>query len=371
MRANRRFIQIVLGLAFLYQAAPCLGVAPILAEPQDVAVVSLASDAQKAYKSPEKRGWNAEYSPSALKNGADDASKPKPTIFRWNGNSSDVIFTLQLAKTDDFVDAVEFPSAEKLEREVKNLPPDAKFFWRVKATSKDGSEEFSQTRSFRTETACPRWFDVPGISNVRDAGGWTTRDGKRVKSGKIFRGSEFDGHFNLTEEGKRVLLDEMGIVVDLDLRGASEWGNVLDYTSPLGAQNVRWLNFPVSSYGGIVADEQKRLYREMFRVLADEKNYPLYVHCWGGADRTGTLIMAINAILGVSDDDLCADYEITSFSVFGERSIHSKEFKSLLEGLNAYGTDDDSLSIKFENYLKSAGVTDDELNAIRKILLEE
>jgi len=373
MKTIRRFASRVClsGLAFFCASqSPGFGAAPNLLEPQDGAVVQLAPDAQKTYKSPKERGLDAKYSPNEAKNGVDDCSRPNPTIFRWNGEATDVEFTLQLAKTDDFVDAKEFPGVGNREREVKNLPPNTKFFWRVKATSKDGTSEFSATRSFRTEPTCPRWYDAPGVSNVRDAGGWTTRDGKRVKSGKIYRGSEFDGHFNLTEEGKRVILDEMGVVVDFDLRGAGEWGNKPDYKSPLGEPNVRRVNFPVSSYAGIFNDDQKKIYREMFQFLADEKNYPLYVHCWGGADRTGTLIMAINAILGVPDDDLFVDYELTSFSVFGERSIRSDYFQETLKELNAYGAENDSLSVKFENYLKSAGVTDDELEAIRRILLE-
>ena len=39
-------------------------------------------------------------------------------------------------------------------------------------------------------------------------------------------------------------------------------------------------------------------------AIADENRYPVYIHCTGGADRTGTLAFLINALLGVGEDDL-------------------------------------------------------------------
>lgn len=39
----------------------------------------------------------------------------------------------------------------------------------------------------------------------------------------------------------------------------------------------------------------------------------MYLHCVGGADRTGTLAFLIEALVGVSESDLSKDYELTSF----------------------------------------------------------
>lgn len=39
----------------------------------------------------------------------------------------------------------------------------------------------------------------------------------------------------------------------------------------------------------------------------------VYLHCVGGADRTGTLAFLIEALVGVSESDLSKDYELTSF----------------------------------------------------------
>ena len=62
-----------------------------------------------------------------------------------------------------------------------------------------------------------------------------------------------------------------------------------------------------------------RSLRDIFAVLSDESNYPVYFHCNAGADRTGTLAFLIEGLLGVSYADTIRDFELTSFSKFGER----------------------------------------------------
>ena len=81
--------------------------------------------------------------------------------------------------------------------------------------------------------------------------------------------------------------------------------------------------------------------------------------------------MAIKAVLGVSDNDIFTDYEMTTLSTHGNRCINSDGFKDMLKKFDEYGEKDDAFSTKFVNFLKSCGVTDDELNAIRGYLLED
>ena len=52
----------------------------------------------------------------------------------------------------------------------------------------------------------------------------------------------------------------------------------------------------------------------MFKYLSDASNYPIYTHCQGGADRTGTYAFLLNGLLGVSYEDLTRDFELTSFA---------------------------------------------------------
>ncbi len=349
-----------------------------LEEPQSGAVVSLTPWAVLKYKTPKERGWDASYSPASAKEGKVECSLPTPVRFRWTKPEVvDARFTLQLSTSPDFDNCLEYECGQETHYEATNLDVGTTYYWRVKIQS-FGSDlnataaatSYSPSLSFSTSPDLPRWFNAPGVSNFRDAGGWKAANGKRVKKGMIYRGTEMDGHFNLTEGGKRFMLETLGIRSDFDLRGPSEWGDVPDYHSPLG-ENVRWINFRIGAYDAIFADKQKVLFRDIFKTLADESIYPTYVHCWGGADRTGTLIMMVKAVLGVSDDDLCADYEMTTFSTIGERYIHADYFEKLIKGLENYGGKDVPLSVKFENYLISIGVTEEELGKIRDILLED
>ena len=62
---------------------------------------------------------------------------------------------------------------------------------------------------------------------------------------------------------------------------------------------------------------------------------------------------------------------MTTFSTIGERYIHADYFEKLTKGLENFGGKDAPLSVKFENYLKSIGVTEEELDKIRELLLED
>jgi hypothetical protein len=80
--------------------------------------------------------------------------------------------------------------------------------------------------------------------------------------------------------------------------------------------------------------------------------------------------MGIKAVLGVSDNDIFTDYELTTFSIFGERRIGSGEMIKFREALKKYG-ENEPFSVQFVNYLKECGVTDEELDSIRNLLLED
>ena len=343
-----------------------------LEEPANGAIVAIRPGVIAGYKSPEERGWDAPYNCSELKNGVKECSHPTPVAFRWTFKEGASGFsTLQLSETPDFAAPIEISAGQETSAEATNLDTGATYFWRVKLTGGENAQPvYSSARMFATASDLPRWYKVPDISNVRDLGGWNAMNGKRVKKGMLFRGTELDRNFSLTPESKEFMTKTLGIRSDIDLRGASEWGGAEDYGSPLGKE-VAWLNYPIGCYEGIFNDKQKAYFRDIFKQLADESTYPAYIHCWGGADRTGTLCIMIKAILGVNDNDLCTDYEMTSFSVIGERCIQSDAFKKMRKELEAYGKEGDPFSVKFENYLISAGVTQDELNKIRELLLED
>ncbi len=101
-----------------------------------------------------------------------------------------------------------------------------------------------------------------------------------------------------------MLIEELNIRTDLDLRTDDEVnGPVLD------PARVRWVHLPVTPYAYIARNGSREQYRNLFRFLAQPGHYPILFHCWGGADRGGTVAMLLHALLGVRWPDLIRDYE--------------------------------------------------------------
>ena len=61
--------------------------------------------------------------------------------------------------------------------------------------------------------------DVEGCNNFRDLGGYPTRDGRRLRTGLLFRA---DGLHHLTPRGVATLRDELGVRDVVDLRSSGE-----------------------------------------------------------------------------------------------------------------------------------------------------
>ena len=302
----------------------------------------------------------------SLKQKGTEKSYPLPVRFIWNTDETRDVQTvcLYLSTEPDFTKAKKISvPAEQNQTEVYNFSAGTEYYWKVVLTGLHSTAE-SPLGYFRTRDEVPTLYRVDGITNVRDIGGWHTFDGKRVKRGMVFRGSEMDTHHSLTEKGRLALRNDMGIRTDLDLR---EEALGLLTRSPIGP-DIRFELIPVRAYAEFMASENCADCRAVFSLLADETAYPIYLHCWGGADRAGTVVLLLNGLLGVDDESLLLDYEMTLFSVWGERSRSSVLFRGLLEALDCYGGHDEPLRVKAENYLRSAGVTDCQIRTIRDLL---
>ena len=82
----------------------------------------------------------------------------------------------------------------------------------------------------------------------------------------------------------------------------------------------------------------------------------------------------IEALLGVDRNDLMMDYELSVFSVTGTMDNASiSAIRSNIQATYDYikTFKGDSYAEKAENYLLSIGITAEEIQAIRDILLEE
>lgn len=228
------------------------------------------------------------------------------------------------------------------------------------------------------QTATVTWISVDGTANFRDIGGWTG-----LKSGLAFRGAEpncqtdpvalakqkepFHDLF-LTDRGRETLSRGLGIKTDLDLRGRNE-SPTPDETPIPGARLVRT---PIYAYANVFSEEGRRRVVPALRVFADRANYPIYFHCYGGADRTGTLAFLIEGLCGVHEADIDIDYELTTFGLeprvrTSPKKDSKNNYAALLSGIRE--RPGKSMKDKIESFVRhELGLTKEEVAAIREIL---
>lgn len=211
----------------------------------------------------------------------------------------------------------------------------------------------------------PRMLNVGGLYNVRDFGGRKTIDGQRIKQNLLYRGSEMDGSvedaYVITDDGVDTMLNDFKIKTDMDLRTKQNDTGVL----PLG-KDVKRTFFEMVAYEDCFTMRGESLVRKVFVQLADKNNYPTYLHCTYGLDRTGTVCYLLGALLGMSEEDLETDYRLSALA-FGR--LTEDAFGEFKEKLNTY--EGNTLQEKTENFLLESGVTKEEINSIRSIFLEK
>ena len=92
-------------------------------------------------------------------------------------------------------------------------------------------------------------------------------------------------------------------------------------------------------------------------------------HCMAGADRTGTLCALIEAICGMSQDDIESEFELTSFARGHYRSRTDADWQNLIAFLNSL--EGETLRDKTIAYALAIGVSMDEINALRCGMIEK
>ena len=260
---------------------------------------------------------------------------------------------------------------------IKNLTPDAVGLCIVR----DQTDRIT-IGSLLKPTGSLRMIDGGGNTfNIRDLGGWSC-DGGKIKYGLVFRGCELSGdnyHVDVNNEQKRFFKEYLGIRDEIDLRGNSEvdgddeiYGTYDDITESALGEEVDYLRRPIAPYAaGVDLNNaiQTGYYAELLkRVISDIRSgKPCYIHCMAGADRTGTLCALIEALCGVSQSDADKDYELTSFASGNLRERSNSEWVGLINRINSFSGS--SFRDKVVNYALQAGVTIDEINALRSGLI--
>ena len=245
---------------------------------------------------------------------------------------------------------------------IYHLLPGMQYHYRLNLLLSSGNT-VSTMGTFKTAES-PRILSIDGIYNVRDIGGWQTASGKSIQYGLLYRGTELDGGveptYRLTEKGIEDMVSELGIRLELDLRSESDNnGDVLGET-------VVHKNYPTHMYSYIFEKDCNEIVRSIFVELANKDNYPIYMHCTYGRDRTGTICYLLEALLGMSDSDLRKEFELSAFQ---DSYVNLEEFVEFVTRINVF--EGSTTQEKVEGYLLSIGVTDEQIANIREIFLGE
>jgi protein-tyrosine phosphatase len=177
----------------------------------------------------------------------------------------------------------------------------------------------------------PRRVPLRGAVNFRDVGGYLTRDGRRVRYGRIYRS---DSLCHLDDEDHELLLS-LGLRVICDFRVHGERRLRPDRLPPQHSISLQdlsmlprgskemWqaLNDCSITHAGMIEEmrqhyrlfvlEHSERFRQMFDLLLDDANLPILLHCASGKDRTGFAVSLVLAALGVDWEAILHDYMVS------------------------------------------------------------
>jgi len=243
--------------------------------------------------------------------------------------------------------------------QVNLLKVDTTYHYRFDVTLNDGSVVSVQSK-FHTDVT-PRILSIDGIANVRDIGGWAESDGRVIRQGLLYRGSEIDNAagrgYQITDQGLEDL-KSLGIKMDMDLREPDVAGKGVGLVD-------NWKVYDSPMYVQIFHSSET--VKDIFTDLANADNYPIYLHCTHGKDRTGTVVFLLEAVLGVCEEDLIREYELSALYFEQSKDISTDDIHRLIDRLENY--DGDTLQENVHNYLLSIGITEEQIDALRTIYL--
>jgi protein-tyrosine phosphatase len=178
-----------------------------------------------------------------------------------------------------------------------------------------------------------RLVALEGALNWRDLGGYRAADGRVTKWDRIYRS---DGLDQLTDADLDVIA-ELGIKLVVDFRVDREVdenpSRLADHPEvrcqrlPIGGDEVEGKSilevirdgelkpYTIEEMAGTyerLLEQFGPTFGQVIGHAADPANHPVVFHCTAGKDRTGLMAMLLLGALGVSDDDIVTDYELTT-----------------------------------------------------------
>ncbi len=243
------------------------------------------------------------------------------------------------------------------------------------------------------------------IHNFRDFGGYRTTDGRRMRSGYVYRSGTLDSARGADLQA----LQTLGLKTIIDLRAPQEKKKELPAIAgarridiPIELENrAREKIQPLMTKRGAegeVVEILKQVYRDLadeawpqagdiFRLLLAADACPVLIHCRAGKDRTGFICALVEQAVGVERAAIFQDYVETN-NHFGlvtprmERMMRIFSFGRLqMENVRAsLSARAEYLQAAFDQieqhhggmaaYLAKCGVTAHEIDTLRGLLVE-
>ncbi|WP_447647827.1 tyrosine-protein phosphatase [Microbacterium forte] len=232
-------------------------------------------------------------------------------------------------------------------------------------------------------------LEVDGVNNFRDVGGMLA-DGGRIRSGVLLRSGQLSA---ATTAGVNEVRRRVAHIVDLrdGEEVAAEPTEIEgpDTTHlPLFLGSVRSFFETDTSledlYLHLLEESGDRLVAAI-RIIAEGE--PTLVHCTVGKDRTGVTVALALAAVGADREAIVADYALTESLLPAERSqriaaylrlqhpqaVHAVALatQSPAPVMRALLEQVDERWGSAAGYLRANGMTDQELEALRRALVEE
>ena len=197
-----------------------------------------------------------------------------------------------------------------------------------------------------------RLLPMDGAHNTRELGGYKTIDGKSVKWGMLFRSDKLSGISKTDEE----YLKKLGISKIIDFRSEGEKAEDPDIIPA----EIDYLEMPINVDGAMrpkieavlkgetdkevksflidanreFVNDYRDVYENFLRSLIDDGT-PTLFHCTAGKDRAGFAAAITLIALGVSKEDVIADYMKTN--AFTKERI--EEMLGQIKLMSLYQTD--------------------------------
>jgi protein-tyrosine phosphatase len=181
-------------------------------------------------------------------------------------------------------------------------------------------------------SSCRRLHNIPGVTNLRDIGGYPAGNSALTRWGTLYRGGTMRG----IGDQERRRLAEFGIRTVVDLRRANEietdphpdlssngtavsYRNISLLTDEI-QQARREYHYLLPDIYQAILDKARSQVGESIATLAEPGALPAIVRCTAGKDRTGIVIALALRTAGVPDHAIIYDYALS------QKSMETEEF---------------------------------------------